>query len=285
MKVCFQMIVFQSDYVLPQCIEAVLPFGSIVATEGPVGYYQRQGYKTSTDRTNAILEQYGIPTLHGQWAEKDEMVNAGLERIPADTEFIWVLDSDEIWRQQDIARILRILEGGKVDSLSFNAWSFYGGFERYMTGFEEQFEVHRIQRWQPGARWQTHRPPTVVLPDGRIPRKLSHLPCDLTRAMQLRFFHYSYVWPSQMKMKAAYYADMDPRGTIPGYFNRVYLPWVTGDDRVKMLVENEFVGVHNWIPGRRGPCRTLPFEGEHPASIQAAMPELIKRLDLETLAA
>lgn len=279
-KVCFQMMVFNSDYVLAECLESVQRYGPIVAVEGPVRYWQNQGFKTSTDMTTPILQAYGIPTIHGQFEEKDEMARAGEALIPDGTEWVWVLDSDEIWRPEDIESILVGLDSNRVDSLAFKAWSFYGGFERYMTGFEEDFQVVRIQRWYPGAHWHTHRPPTVLAPDGQPWMNKRHLTHEATSRLGLRFFHYSYVWPSQMQMKAKYYHDRDPGGTIPNYFERVYLPWVLGDPFVKATIEGLYNGVHNWLPHRRGPCLTQYWRHlgiGHPAIIQKSMTRLEAR--------
>ena len=275
--ICFQLIVFNSDFVLRECLSSIAPYGPIVSTEGPVDYWRKQGYMTSTDKTNEILQEFNIPTVHGQWNEKDEMANASLALVPDDTEFIWVVDSDEIWDSHTIEAIMRRLETGDVDSMSFKANSFYGGFERIMTGFEENFEVHRIQRYSPSARWATHRPPTMLAPDSKPWREHNHLNHEATDALGWRFFHYSYVWPSQMKMKADYYHDRDPRGTIENYFERVYLPWVMGPHAKRAAIEKEFSGVHNWLPTRRGPCYTKRYEGEHPYHIQQNMKVLRSR--------
>lgn len=274
MKVAFVLIVFQSDHVLEPCLRSVLPYGNVVAAEGPVRFWQWRGYKTSTDHTNAILDKFSIPTVHGQWQEKDDEQNAALSLVSDDADFVWCLDADEIWKAQDIESVMRLLQTGAVDSVSFNMTSFYGGFDRYMTGFEEKFEVHRIQRYYPGARFETHRPPTINAPDGKPWRLHRHAFIEPER-----FYHYSYVFPSQMKAKAQYYDAMG--GNIPNYYDAVYLPWVRGNDMVKCAIEDRYDGVHNWIPKRRGPCRTARFEGEHPAEIQAVMPELRARLDEE----
>jgi len=87
-KICFQMIVLDglSDYVLAECLQSVLPYGPVIATEGPVKFWQ--DHPLPSDRTNEILDHFNIPTIHGKWAEKDEMVNAKLSRVPPDTEFI-----------------------------------------------------------------------------------------------------------------------------------------------------------------------------------------------------
>lgn len=279
MKIAWVLICFNADYILEPCLRSVLPFGKVYAAEGPVEFWQKRGYKTSTDRTNEILEHYKIPTVHGQWPEKTEESNAAIAQVPDDVDFIWVLDADEIWKAEDIKRILSILNDGNTDSMSFKAYSFYGGFDRYMTGFEENFEVHRIQRFYPGARFATHRPPTINAPDGkpwRFHRHTNHYETDM---VGLRFYHYSYIFASQMEAKAQYYAEMG--GNIPDYFDRVYLPWVTGDSVEKYRIEEEFDGVHNWTPNRRGSCRTVMFDGEHPAEIQRVMPQLQRRLRME----
>jgi len=279
MKVTFVLIVFNSDHVLEPCLRSVLPFGDVVAAEGPVEFWQRQGFTHSTDMTNAILSQYNIPTVHGKWDEKTEEANAAITLVPPDTDFVWCVDADEIWKAKDLDVIFDILSTDKFDSISFKATSFYGGFDRYMTGFEENFEVHRIQRYYPGARFATHRPPTINAPDGHPWRKHAHLGHNDTDSLGLRFYHYSYVFPSQMKAKAEYYASMG--GTIPNYYNKVYLPWVLGDSEEKHRIETIYNGVHNWTVDRRGACKTAQFNGEHPDEIARVMPDLIARFDDE----
>ena len=279
MKICFVLIVFNSDYVLEPCLRSVLPFGKVVAAEGPVEFWQKRGYTTSTDRTNEILFKYQIPVIHDQWSEKTEESNAALDLVPDDTDFVWCLDADEIWKAKDLDVIFDMLSTNKFDSMSFKATSFYGGFDRYMTGFEENFEVHRIQRYYPGARFATHRPPTINAPDGHPWRRHSHLGHNDTDALGLRFYHYSYVFPSQMKAKAEYYASMG--GTIPDYYNKVYLPWAQGDSEDKFGVETLNNGVHNWLPERRGPCWTERFMGKHPDEIEDALQVLRARFDEE----
>lgn len=105
---------------------------------------------------------------------------------------------------------------------------------------------------------------------------MNHLKTD---ELGIRFYHYSYIFASQMKMKAEYYAPMG--GNIPDYYNAVYLPWVMGDSEERYRIEETYDGVHNWLPERRGPCRTRQFMGEHPAEIQRVMPQLKRRFDAE----
>lgn len=276
MKVSFCLIAFNSDYVLEPCLRSVLPFGNVYAAEGPVTFWRNRGFVTSADRTTQILDDYQIPTVHGMWQEKDDESNAALSLVPSDTDFVFVLDSDEIWDDMTMRSIFKTLETGNTDSMSFKAISFYGGLDRYMTGFEENFEVHRVQRFYSGARFATHRPPTINAPDGKPWRMHRHV------SSNLRFYHYSYVFPSQMKAKAEYYANMG--GNIPNYYESVYLPWVTGNDEAKDRIEKQYSGVHNWLPERRGPCYTNQFRGEHPEEIQGVLSALRRRLEFELAA-
>jgi hypothetical protein len=280
-RICFQMIVHNDDYVLEEVLKSILPYGRVIVTEGPVGYYCKKGLGTSTDRTNEILQDYvGEENIvHGVFPEKDQMVNAALHLVPPETSHLWEVDADEVWKCEDIEYVLENLEVHNYDSVSFHMKSFYGGFWRVMEGFESKFEVHRIQRWFPGARWTTHRPPTILSPEGIPWRKYRHWNADQTEAEGLFFYHYSYVYPSQMKKKSQYYASMG--GTIPGYFDTVYRPWILGDETARACIESEFNGVHDWLPERRGSCRTVPFVGEHPREIQLSFDRLVERLEKE----
>jgi len=277
-KICWTLLAFNDDYILREVLESVLPFGKVVAAEGPVKYWRDQGCVTSTDQTNTILAEYGINTVrrHDGWAEKDDMARAVSALVPDNTEFVWQLDCDELVDTEDMRRVIRSLDTGQYDSVSFRARSYYGGFARIMSGFEANYDTQRIQRWYPGATWNTHRPPTVLAPDGKPWREHRHLNSD---DIGVKFSHYSYVWPTQMQRKAAYYAIMG--GNIESYFSNVYLPWVLGDDAQKTYIEFKYEGVHNWLPSRRGPCYTTLPNRAHPALIQSAMPRLKERFERE----
>ena len=57
MKVAFSIIVFNLDYVLDAVLESIYPFASqILITEGPVQYFVKRGFTTSTDDTVEIIK-------------------------------------------------------------------------------------------------------------------------------------------------------------------------------------------------------------------------------------
>lgn len=274
-NVTFQIIVFNGDYVLEQVLAPLLEVGNVVVVEGPVKYFQDKGFRTSTDNTNDILEQY-LPArniLHGQWKEKDEMMSAGEKMIPDDTTHVWMVDSDEVWERAALRRVMMQLDA--YDSVSFLPWTFYGGFNRILTGFELRHKWYRIQRWYPGAHWATHRPPTVLHPSDQRPMR-EHAHWDSSEY----FFHYSYVFPRQVESKVAYYESWGA-GVIPHYFERVYLRWIRASKRERESIESEFQGVHEWLPERRGGCFTRRFHNLHPHPIFERMPYLEHRFDKE----
>ncbi len=279
MKIAFGMIVFEGDYVLRQCLEQVYPFASqILIAEGPVSYWQRQGRTTSLDETNKILDEFPDPEnkikiVHGQFNEKDDQCRAYMQHINDDIDYIWNLDSDEIYTTGDLEKIISFLESEKPTSVGVRSCSFYGGFDDYLTGFElNRDNFLRIFRYTKGSTWLTHRPPTIQYPiDSNITKK--HIDSDtLFNSLGVQMYHYSYTFPDQVYKKVNYYKDSVSRqNCIYNYFTRVYLPWVGGK---KDIVEKEFIGVHEFKPHMRGECYTEKFTGSHPESIQRDMGQL-----------
>jgi hypothetical protein len=276
MKIAFGMIVFEGDYVLKECLEQVYPFASqILIAEGPVNYWQRQGRTTSLDQTNEILDNFPDPEnkiriVHGQFNEKDDQCKAYMQYINDDIDYIWNLDSDEIYKSEDIQKIINILNEHQPTSIGVRSCSFYGSFDHYLTGFELNTDNFlRIFKYIKGSTWQTHRPPTVQYPTGsNIERK--HINSDtLYNTFGIQMYHYSYVFPDQVYKKVNYYKDSVSRDNcIDNYFNEIYLPWVKGSEQDKQNIESKFIGVHEFKPHVRGECYTAKFENVHPEAIE-----------------
>jgi len=280
-KVAFGMIIFNGDFVLRQCLEAAYPFAyQILVAEGPVGYWQKQGFTTSTDRTNEILRSFPDPekkitVVHGTYAEKDQQCNAYVQHIRPDADYVWNLDSDEMYKPEDIAAVATLLEQEHYTSVGFKSFCFFGGFDRCLGGFEERNQVYRIKKIYPGSKWLTHRPPTIVHAQGAKVWPEKHLDYEVLAARGIRMYHYSYVFPRQVRDKVGYYkAAVSRENCIDDYYNRLWLPWVRGDETVKQRIENEFNGVHEFLPLYRGDCRTYQFSGTHPMVIQRDLEQL-----------
>ena len=289
LKLTFGVIVFQSDYVLKQCLESVYPYAhQILIAEGPVKYWQQQGITTSTDKTNEILNSFPDPQnkikiTHGQYSEKDEQCNAYMKFLDKDTDYLWNLDADEIYKSQDIENIIKLLEKEQYTSVGVKSCSFYGGFNHYITGFEEARDNFlRIFKVCPGAVWQTHRPPTILYPNNsNIIKK--HLNSDeLFDKIGMKIYHYSYVFPKQVYTKMNYYMGIGGYANrISNYFFNVYMPWVLGDLKQKVEIEKMYNGVHEYLPQGRGPSFTTKFIGQHPDSIKRDIVDLSCRFDKE----
>jgi hypothetical protein len=282
MKIAVGMIVFEGDYVLRECLEQLYPYvDQIVVAEGPVKFWQNQGRTTSTDETNSILDTFPDPekklsVVHGQFSEKDDQSRAYIELLKPDIDYLWMVDSDEVYTTRDILAVKRFLEEEKPTSVGVRSCSFYGGFGHYLTGFELKTDNFlRIFRYMPGCTWKSHRPPTIQYP-ADIPRK--HVNSDEFFAKTgVQMYHYSYVFPRQVQTKTSYYKTFVANGTIPEYYRNVYLPWVRGDAIQRQFLERQYLGVHEWIPQRRGPCFTAPFVGRHPEAIERNMNQLLKK--------
>tara|TARA_B100000959_G_C14940865_1_gene607741 strand:+ start:337 stop:1224 length:888 start_codon:yes stop_codon:yes gene_type:complete len=284
MKIAFGMIVFNGNYVLSECLESIYEHASqILISEGPVTYWQNQGYSTSTDGTNELLHSFHDPDnkisiVHGQFKEKTEQCNAYMSKMNDDTDYMWSIDSDEIFKKEDIETVISALDEYKFTSAGFKSLSFYGGFDDYLTGFEESSEFHRIKKVYPGSYWYNHRPPTMAHKQSKLWRDL-HLSHDLLAANGVRMYHYSYVFPNQVRQKIQYYkAAVSMDNCIDDYYEKVYDPWVT-NSALREEIEQKWEGVHEFKPQHRGPCYTAKFEGEHPPKIQENIDSLKKKFD------
>jgi hypothetical protein len=289
-KISFGMIVFNGGYLLKENLESLYPFAhQIVITEGPVKHYIGKGYTTSTDDTVSIIKSFPDPEnkiilIQGQWPEKDEMCNAYAKLLTGD--YVWHIDSDEFYKKEDMEKIIKYLTDNQNDcySMAFKFRSFYGGLERYITGFEENFETVRIQKIIPGeSRWLTHRPPTMIWPPtGKKCREMGHIDHHTTDSWGVRIFHYSHVFPEQVKAKMEYYKSWGGTGIISNYWEKLYVPWIKAKtDEEKETIEQPTLGVQEWTPDRRGPAFTKKFNGEHPSVIVNSFKRIKEKIEEE----
>ena len=290
-KIAFGMIVFEGDYVLEACLKQVYNLASqILISEGPVKFWQNKGRKTSGDNTNNIIDNFPDPEnkikiIHGQFNEKDEQCAAYMKYINSDIDYLWNLDSDEVYHAGDIENLINIMEKNNYTSADIRSCSFYGGFDRYIGGFEERKgNFHRVFKVYPGSRWLTHRPPTVIHDDSIkvLPKK--HLDGDtLWYKYGIRMYHYSYVFPNQVLNKIEYYkAKVSKENCIDNYFENVYYPWIKEenlDNKFKIEKINE--GVHEFKVEIRSSAYTKKFEGKHPIEIEKNILNYVNRIKEE----
>ena len=278
MKVCASMIVFNSDFVLKQCLESIYPYvDQILISEGCVGYWADKGFTTSTDKTNEIIESFPDPEhkitiSHGTYKEKLEQSNALMHVMNEDIDYLWQVDADEIYKKEDILKLFTEIQKHNYTSISFRSCTFYGGFSYVMGGFEENAEFKRMFRVYKGSYWGSHRSPSIthaknapVLPD----KHFSHID---TGNLGIRIYHYSYVYARQVKQKIEYYenAVIKKGQCIPNYFNDVWLSWVQNPTN-RAAIEAKYKGVHEFIPSVRGASYTKEYKGTHPIAIERSI--------------
>lgn len=200
-------------------------------------------------------EDEGYPD--GFWpGEKHEQSRAYARRAAGD--YLWQVDIDEFYLPEDIERVRGLLrERPDVDAVSFTQRNFWGSPSVlvdgwYLRGGGNVF--HRLFRWREGYEYQTHRPPTVVDERGVDLRRKRWLDADQTRAMDLYLYHYSLLFPKQVREKCTYYAAADwvERGAALEWYEDCYLALCR-----PFRVHN--VDTHpSWLE---------PYEGPHPPEV------------------
>jgi hypothetical protein len=199
-----------------------------------------------------------------------------MQHINDDIDYIGNLDSDEVYKTEDIINMIKFLKTEMPSSVGLRSCSFYGGFDDCLTGFElNRDNFLRIFRYIKGATWLTHRPPTIQYPkDANINYK--HIDSEtLYNKTNIQMYHYSYVFPTQVYTKVNYYKDSVSReNCIDNYFNKIYLPWVLGLAEDRQKIEEQYKGVHEFKPHIRGDCYTTKFTLTHPEAIARDMTEL-----------
>ena len=201
--------------------------------------------------------------------------------LKEDADYVWNIDSDEIYAPEDVEKIIKLLRDEKYTSVGVRPISFYGSFDHYITGWEEKKDQFlRIYKVYPGSTWRTHRPP-IIEHKAEIILAPKHLDSEtLYNEHGVRMFHYSYVYPRQVVTKIAYYkAAVSKEKCIDDYFEEVYIPWVTGDEVDREMLEQGFKGVHEWKPEYRTETMTAKYDGPHPPAIAATMDQLKAEFD------
>jgi hypothetical protein len=270
-KLALGMIVFNGMPFVEGVLETWYPHvEQIVVAEGPVKFWRDRGYEESTDGTfNCILDfpdpNCKITTIipYTTWKDKLQMCRAWFAHLKDDITHVAVMDADEFMLRKDILHVKKLLN--QWDSVGLMLRTFVGGFDRYLTGFEQKQDTIRFLRREPGDEYITHRPPTI----GRPHTEGRHLDSLAMAQMGIYLYHYSHVLRSQVKAKEQYYADyMGGRNVIPDYYEKVWKPWVLGDNATKKRIEQAWGGIHDFHPRYRGECYSAAFVGHHPRWIK-----------------
>ncbi|MHC1791977.1 glycosyltransferase [Solidesulfovibrio sp.] len=270
-RVSFGLIVLNGEPFTRYCLRSLYPFAhEILVVEGAVtramGQARPDGH--SRDGTLEILHAFKaredpenklvIITRDGAWEEKDAMCRAFAERATGD--YLWQVDVDEFYRARDMGLVLEILaDDPGLTAVAFRQRSFFAApqFENgssYLLAGGDVFR--RVFRFTPGSRYVSHRPPTVCDARGLDQFAVNPLPARELERLDVRLFHYSLLFPNQVRDKTAYYATWDAPHCkeLPGWVGEHYLG---RRDPFNLFTVRDQPG---WIE---------PYHGDHPAQAKA----------------
>lgn len=229
-RITFGMIVLNGEPFTRYNLRSIYPWAhQIIVVEGAcraaAALANEMGH--STDGTLEVLRQFqadedpeGKLTIvtaedeghpDGFWpGEKHEMSQAYAKRTTGN--YLWQMDVDEFYREEDMPRILELLHNG-ADAVTFPTLMFWGGIQfvedgQYMRNHKGR-EFHRLFRWGPGFRYATHRPPTVMDADGHDLRNMRWVRASELDQNRLYMYHYSMLLPKQVKEKCSYYSRVE----------------------------------------------------------------------------
>jgi len=196
----------------------------------------------------------------GFWPEKDEMSIAYAKRATGD--YLWQVDSDEFYHEEQMPRLLALLEKERPDAVSFPMLTFWGGLGYIVNSFylirDNAREYHRLFAWGPGYTYATHRPPTVIDGQGVDTRKKIWIRARDLEKKGSFLFHYSLLFPQQVFNKVSYYKERVPYA-IDSWEESVYR-------RLEKPFRAHNVYQHiGWIER---------FKGEHPSTILKMMGDI-----------
>ena len=227
-KVTFGVIVLDGMPFLPYTLRALYPFAhQIVVVEGAApgaaGIATADGH--SCDGTLQELRRFAreedaegklvVVTAEdeghadGFWpGEKDEQSRAYAVRATGD--YLWQVDVDEFYLPGHMERVLGLLaRRPDVTAVTFPTLTFWGAPDCSVDGWflrRGAGDYHRLFRWEPGSSYATHRPPTVLDPQGRDTRDLVWLDASAVRRLGVVMYHYSLLFPKQVFEKVEYYS-------------------------------------------------------------------------------
>ena len=232
LRISFGIIVLNGEPFTRYCLRSIYPYAhEIIVVEG--GHEDTRCVTTpdghSIDDTLAALYRFKteedpknkvkIITREGHWPKKDEL---GRDRTPqsriyaeqATGDYLWQIDIDEFYKPEDIEEIIRLLENDRsITTISFPQITFWGDINYSADSWalrRNKSGWHRIFKWGKGYKYITHEPPTIFDDAGRDLKTLNWLDGQIMKAKGIFMYHYSILFPWQIKQKTMIYHDEKP---------------------------------------------------------------------------
>ncbi len=284
-RISFGIIVLNGEPFTGYNLRALYPFAhQIIVVEGAVEAaaaiatpdgHSRDGTLETLYRFKAEedpQDKVEIITRDGFWSEKDEMSRAYARRATGD--YLWQVDIDEFYMPDDMQAVVDMLaEDPGITAVSFRQLTFWGGFDYIVNSWylQDGAEIyHRVFKWGPGYTYATHRPPTVLDDRGLDMRTLKWVGGYELERRGIRLYHYSLVFPKQVRDKCEYYSRA---------------PWAEESRRAKEWAEDSYFSlrrpfrVHNEY---RFPAWLSRFNGRHPPEIERLRRDIVEgRVNVE----
>ena len=280
-KIAVCCIMCNSEFLLQEWLTHYYDIAHVICiAEGATKKWgEVHGFKTprSTDNTNKILDRWvakdklnkiRIVRSDDFYEEKTEQCNAYMNVIPNDIDYIWCADDDELILHEDFYTIKKMLQDRNATYVEFQMLNFFKSFDviaRGGSGWGFSVPIPRIFSYYPNAKWETHRPPTILNEQGVDVKTINPILCDEMNNLGIYCRHYSYIDHKRVVEKLKYYdAVFANAHGIPNYYSEVWLP----ENFDKWSWENhvEFEKTHSIHPTGDGAFTEL-FGGRHPKSI------------------
>ena len=114
-----------------------------------------------------------------------------------------------------------------ISGISFKTITFFGNINYVVNGYyllSGAGSYRRLFKWQPGYRYITHRPPTVLDEKKNDLYSKNWVHAHDNKLKGCALLHYSLVFPQQVKFKAMYYNSYKPYNYQPLFwFKKSYI--------------------------------------------------------------
>jgi len=287
-NISFGMIVLNGEPFVRYNLRSLYPFAhQIIVVEGacpsavnvarPDGHSvdgtieTLRSFKHNEDPQNKVIVVTAQDEGHteGFWHEKNEMSKAYAKRATGN--YLWQIDSDEFYDEQQIPQIITLLDAEHPDAVSFPMITFWGNIKYVTNSFylvrDNAREYHRLFAWGPGHSYATHFPPTVLDPSGINARNKKWLRARFLEKKGIYLYHYSLLFPHQVYSKVSYYKERE-KIDIDKWEEAVYR-------RLKkpFRAHNVYQSI-GWLER---------YTGRHPSSIRQMITDIeAGRLDIQT---
>jgi len=273
MKISYVMIVLNGMPFIEASLKSIYDSAyEIIIVEGAVKQcmFAANPDGSSKDGTVEFIKAFPDPKkkiklIQGIWPEKCEMQNKAVKIATGD--YIWLVDSDEVYKKKDIEVIIGMLDADPtITQINFSLFHFWKGFEYVLSSpiLKSHPGFFRVFKLDKPCYFTTHRPPTFLLQRyKKTTYQMNRVENSVMVKKGIFIYHYSYVSDSQVKQKVELYKkygwDKFWKMDLDDWFNNCYLKWTVAN---RETVEAKYPV---WTGDKRS--RTELFLGVHPDSI------------------